>query len=415
MKRASTFSFELFVAFRYLFSRRKETFIYVISLMSVLGVALGVGSLVVVLSVYNGFTTDIRDKLLGLNAHGVVLSASPGLFQDKVELLEKIRAFPGVTSATPYVYSEVMLSAPGGVKGLMLRGIETSSAAGTLTILSQIDAAVLERLDREDITPGIIIGQELAGRMGLREGSRVNLLVPSGQRGATGFNPSIKPFEVMGIFKSGLIEDETTLGFNGLESARRILGLPDGRISAIEIASKDVFATDTLAEKLGDVLGAPYYVRHWMEMNANLFAALKLEKIGMFILLAMVVLIGSFSIVATLVLLVMEKTRDIAIMMSMGATRAMIRRIFILQGTIIGVVGTLVGYVLGIGVSLLLKRYQFIKLPKGVYSLDHLPVILNTSDIIIIGVSACVLCFFATIYPARRASTLVPDEALRYE
>ncbi|MEE0815415.1 MAG: FtsX-like permease family protein, partial [Desulfovibrio fairfieldensis] len=200
-----------------------------------------------------------------------------------------------------------------------------------------------------------------------------------------------------------------------LNAARDVLGLPPGFLSGIEITVRDVFKADQVAARLSTELGSPFYVRTWMEMNANLFAALKLEKVGMFILLAMVVLIGSFSIVTTLVMLVMEKTRDIAIMMSMGATRGMIRRIFMLQGTIIGVIGTLLGYVFGLSLGWLLKRYQFIKLPENVYTLDHLPIIITVSDVLIVGASAMLLCFLATLYPARQAARLEPAEALRYE
>ena len=177
----------------------------------------------------------------------------------------------------------------------------------------------------------------------------------------------------------------------------------------------DVYKADAIAQSVQDTLGSPFYVRHWMEMNANLFAALKLEKIGMFILLTMVVLIGSFSIVTSLVMLVMEKTRDIAILMSMGATRSMIRRIFMLQGTIIGFVGTLLGYGMGLSLGWALKRYRFIKLPENVYTLDHLPIIITWQDVLIIGASAMLLCFLATLYPALQAARLEPAEALRYE
>ena len=183
----------------------------------------------------------------------------------------------------------------------------------------------------------------------------------------------------------------------------------------MEVTVDDLFAADKIAAGLSETLGYPFYVRHWMEMNANLFAALKLEKIGMFILLTMVVLIGSFSIVTSLVMLVMEKTRDIAILMSMGATRRTIRRIFMLQGTIIGFIGTMLGYAMGLSLGWALKRYQFIKLPENVYTLDHLPIIITWSDVLIIGASAMLLCFLATLYPARQASRLEPAEALRYE
>lgn len=408
-------SFELFVALRYLFSRRKQTFIYVISLMSILGVALGVGALVIVLGVYNGLTTDMRDKILGANAHGIVMSHVPSAFeQDLPSLLERIRSANDVTGAMPFIYTEVMLSAGGGVKGIVLRGIDPATAPAVLSMLTQLRAGEARDLQR-DGTPGIIIGDELARRLGLFVGSRANLLSPAGQKGASGYSPRIRSFEVVGIFKTGMFEYDSSLAFVSLGGARDVLGLPPGFLSGIEITVRDLFLADQTAIRLAEQLGAPFYVRTWMDMNANLFAALKLEKIGMFILLAMVVLIGSFSIVTSLVMLVMEKTRDIAVMMSMGATRSMIRRVFMLQGCIIGLVGTLLGYAFGLGIGWLLKRYRFIKLPENVYTLDHLPISITLSDVLIVGASAMLLCFLATLYPARQASRLQPAEALRYE
>ncbi len=412
------FSFELFVAMRYLFSRQKQTFIYVISCMSILGVALGVGALVVVLGVYNGFSTSIRDKILGANAHGMVMSYIPGALDEVEPLMEKIRAVPGVKDATPFLYTEVMLSSPGGVKGLVLRGIDPVTAPQVVTMLQQLEQGSVSALgekDKESTTPGLIVGSELAKMLRISPGSRVNILTASGERSTAGFSPRIRPFEVVGTFKTGMFEYDSSLGFVTLPAAREVLGLPEKRITAIEITVDDVYEADVIAERVQEAIGSPFYVRHWMEMNANLFAALELEKIGMFILLTMVVLIGSFSIVTTLVMLVMEKTRDIAILMSMGATKAMVRRIFMLQGTLIGIVGTALGYVLGISLALALKHYQFIKLPQGVYPIDHLPMVLTWGDSLIVGLAAMLLCFLATIYPARQAARLQPAEALRYE
>ena len=429
--------FELFVALRYLFARRKQAFIYIISAMSVLGVAIGVAALVVVLGVYNGFTTDIRDKILGANAHIIVsgplaaLTAPPppdayttadrekaGANLSGIDtVLRRINATSGVVGSTPFLYAEGMLSSPRGVKGVVLRGIDPQTAPSVLSMLDNLSGGSVEALDpkTEGAPPGVLIGKELAQRLGLTVGSRVNLLSPSGQKSTAGFQPRIRPYRVAGIFQTGMFEYDSSLGFVSLAAGRDLLGLPADQISGIEVTVKDVYKADTVAEALQKELGPLVSVRTWMDMNANLFAALKLEKIGMFILLAMVVLIGSFSIVTTLVMLVMEKTHDIAILMSMGATKGTIRRIFMLQGTIIGVVGPLLGYVLGIGLALLLQRYQFIKLPPGVYTLDHLPVLLEWADIVVVGVSAMTLCFLATIYPARQASSLEPAEALRFE
>ena len=408
-------SFEFFVARRYLFSHRKQAFIYVISLMSIIGVALGVAALVVVLGVYNGLTTDMRDKILGANAHGIVLSYIPDAFGKNPGLRDEILRTPGVTGATPFIYTEVMLSSGDGVKGLMLRGVDPRTAPGVLSMLKAIKKGSINGLETGDGTPGIIIGEELAKHIGLGMGSRVNLLSPSGEKTTAGFQPRIRPFEVAGIFKTGMYEYDSSLAFVTLDAARELLGLDPGFLSGIEITVDDVYRADEITKELTDNIGNPFYARSWMDMNANLFAALKLEKIGMFILLIMVVLIGSFSIVATLVMLVMEKTRDIAVMMSMGATRKMIRRIFMYQGTIIGFVGTMLGYALGLTVGYLLKRYQFIKLPENVYTLDHLPIIITVPDVLIIGGAAMLLCFLSTLYPARQASRLKPADALRSE
>ena len=408
-------SFEFFVARRYLFSHRKQAFIYVISLMSIIGVALGVAALVVVLGVYNGLTTDMRDKILGANAHGIVLSYIPDAFGKNPGLRDEILRTPGVTGATPFIYTEVMLSSGDGVKGLMLRGVDPRTAPGVLSMLKAIKKGSINGLETGDGTPGIIIGEELAKHIGLGMGSRVNLLSPSGEKTTAGFQPRIRPFEVAGIFKTGMYEYDSSLAFVTLDAARELLGLDPGFLSGIEITVDDVYRADEITKELTDNIGNPFYARSWMDMNANLFAALKLEKIGMFILLIMVVLIGSFSIVATLVMLVMEKTRDIAVMMSMGATRKMIRRIFMYQGTIIGFVGTMLGYALGLTVGYLLKRYQFIKLPENVYTLDHLPIIITVPDVLIIGGAAMLRCFLSTLYPARQASRLKPADALRYE
>lgn len=406
-------SFQLYVALRYLFSRR-QTFIFIISLMSILGVGLGVGALVLVLGVYNGMSTDLRDKLLGANAHGVVLSHyMPALGENLPELLKRIKACQGVVDAMPFIYSEVMLSAGSGVKGVVLRGIDTVAAPDVLTMLKPLEGA-LKTLPGAD-PPGIIIGDDLAKRLHVTVGARVNILSPSGTKSTGGYQPRIKPFEVAGLFKTGMFEYDSSLAFVDMQAAREVMGLPSTYVSAIEITVDDLFNADKTALTLAEELGAPFYVRSWMEMNANIFAALKLEKIGMFILLTMVVLIGSFSIVTSLVMLVMEKTRDIAVMMAMGATPDMIKRIFIYQGCIIGLIGTAMGYVFGLTLGYMLKKYKFIKLPENVYTLDHLPIIITLPDLAIIGVSAMLICFLATLYPASQAARLQPADAMRFE
>lgn len=407
--------FETFVALRYLFSRGHHSFISVISLVSVLAVALGVGSLIVVLGVMNGFSTDLRDKILGVNAHALIMSYEGGI-KDYVPVLEAADQVDGVLGATPFIYSEVMLSTPNGVKGVVLRGIDPRTAPDVLSVTSDLVEGSLDGLSGDESgPPGIVLGRELVDRLGLSLGERVNLLSPAGKKTSAGFSPLVRPFRLVGVFSTGMFEYDTTLSFISLEAARELLGYKQVRATGVELRVKDVYDADGIAKAVQKRLGPPYYVRNWQEMNANLFAALKLEKTAMFIVLILIVVVGSFSIITTLVMLVMEKTRDIAVLMSLGAQREQIRRIFMLQGTIIGFLGTTVGYGLGIPASLLLKRYQFIKLPKDVYSLDHLPVRLESPDLALIGICAMALCFLATLYPSRQASRLSPAEALRFE
>ncbi|WP_457570713.1 lipoprotein-releasing ABC transporter permease subunit [Desulfovulcanus sp.] len=408
-------NFELFVSLRYLLARRKQAFISIISLISILGVGLGVASLIVVLGVMNGFSQNLRDKILGVNAH-VIVSSYLGGIADYKHLCQKLGSVPGVKGITPFIYSEVMLSAPGGVKGVVLRGIDPEAAAQVLSLSRDMLEGKLDDLNNPAPFPGIIIGHELASRLGLIIGSKVNLLSPTGKKSAAGFSPKIEIFEVRGIFKTGMYEYDSSLAYTTISACQKMLGFKKDLVTGLEIRLKDVYEAEVIGQKVQDLLGGyPFYVRNWMEMNQNLFSALKLEKTAMGVILAMIILVGSFSIITTLVMLVMEKTKDIAIMMSMGATTAMIRRIFMLQGLIIGLIGTSLGYILGLSISLLLKKYQFIKLPADVYYLDHLPVLLKWPDMITIGLTAMLLCFLATIYPARQAARLKPSEALRYE
>ncbi|MHC1700636.1 MAG: lipoprotein-releasing ABC transporter permease subunit [Humidesulfovibrio sp.] len=408
-------NFELFIALRYIFALRKQSFIAIISLFAVCGVALGVAALIVVIGVMNGFTKDLRDKILGVNAH-VLVSAFSGGIRDHQALAELCRQVPGVTGVTPFVYSEVMLSASGGVKGVVLRGIEPSTADQVLSLTRDMVAGNVKDLEERDDLPGVIIGAEMARRLGLGVGATVNLLSPTGTQSAVGFTPKVRVFRVAGIFRTGMFEYDATLGYVTVDAARNLLGFKGDIVSGLEVRLADVYAAGTVSEQIRAKLhDHPVYVRNWQEMNANLFAALELEKTAMFIILAMIVLVGSFSIVTMLVMLVMQKTKDIAVLMAMGADEASIRRIFMCQGSFIGAVGTALGYGIGIPVALLLKKYQFIKLPSDVYPVDYLPVRLEFLDMTLIGVAALLLCYLSTIYPARRAAALKPSDALRYE
>lgn len=414
--------FELFIALRYLFSKRQQAFISVISVMSVLGVAIGVGALVVVMGVYNGFTEDIRNKILGANSHAFVQSLAPELLDVNengsggyVDLVKEIKSLSQVRSATPFLYTEVLFSSPGGATGLIIRGIEPKNADEALTMLQHLKAGSLDDLIRPHGAQGIVVGEDLANRFGLQVGSRINLMSPSGERTTAGFVPKIVAYRVAGIFKTGLNDYDNRLAFVSLQSARELIGVPNGRITGIEIFLKDPMKAKEFAQELQKKLPEYLYAKNWIDINAGLFAALQLERIGMFIVLALIVLVGSFSIITSLVMLVMEKTKDIAILMSMGASSSSIRKIFMMQGTLIGLMGTIIGYIGGLTLAFLLKKYQFIELPAGVYASDHLPVLISFADTALIGIASMFMCFLATIYPARQAAKLVPAEALRYE
>ena len=407
--------FETFVALRYLFALRKQSFISIISLFAICGVAIGVGALIVVIGVMNGFSHDLREKILGVNSHILVTSIRGGI-NDYREMAGAASSVKGVTGVTPFIYSEVMLSTRNGVKGVVLRGIDPGTSDSVLSLSKDMISGDIANLEVNGDAPGIIVGAELARRLGLSQGSEVNLLSPSGRSGSAGFTPKIRRFVVAGVFRTGMFEYDSTLGYVTIPAARKLLGFKGDIVSGLEISVDDVYNVAAISEAIKQKVGSfTVYVRHWQEMNANLFAALELEKTAMFIILAMIVLVGSFSIVTTLVMLVIQKTKDIAVLMSVGADTASIRRIFMLQGTFIGATGTAIGFLIGVPLSLLLKKYQFIKLPSNVYPVDYLPVRLEFMDMAAIGVAAFMLCFLATIYPARRAAALSPSDALRYE
>ncbi|MDL2313916.1 ABC transporter permease [Desulfovibrio sp. OttesenSCG-928-C14] len=411
--------FEFFVAMRYLRAKHKLSFAKLISGISVAGVALGVAALIVAMGVMNGFSTDFRNKILGINPQILI----QGFTQDHGEIREQLLAVPGVKAVTPQLYTELMISTSSRAKGVLLRGIDVATAPEVITILKELDSGKVESLNDykadgtgEQNLPGLILGKQLAERMNIVPGHRVHLLAPSGTQSSSGYSPRIRTFMVTGLFSTGMSEVDLYMAFTSLEAARPMLGLRGGDwVSGFELALDDVFAADKVAEEIRKILGPDFRVYPWMETNANLMAALKLEKLALGIVLGLLILIGSFSIITTLIMLVMEKTRDIAIMMSMGATSGAVRRIFMLQGVIIGVIGTISGFILGLGLCFLLKHYKFIKLPAGVYLVDYVPVLLEGPELVATAVGAMLICFLATIYPAGQAARLVPVEALRSE
>ncbi|MFW6415714.1 MAG: lipoprotein-releasing ABC transporter permease subunit, partial [Thermodesulfobacteriota bacterium] len=398
--------FELFIALRYLVSRRKHSFISAISFFSVFGVAIGVAALIVVLGVMNGFSKNLRDKILGVNADLIVSKVDGGFEEYSLEM-ESIEKISGVKAVMPFVYSEVMLSTPSGVKGSVIRGISSDRAGEVLDIQKHMRLGSLQELQAQKSTPGILLGSKIARNLGVTKGDTVNLLSPSGKETSAGFSPEIERFRVAGIFETGMYQYDSSLVYTTIPAAQDLLGYDTDLITGLEVKLQDINAASEISKKIREVLpDTSITVRTWMDMNKNLFSALKLEKTAMAIILVMIVLVGSFSIITTLIMLVMEKRRDIAVLMSMGARRLHIRRIFIWQGTIIGFIGTVLGFLLGLGISFLLQEYQFIQLPSDVYYLSQIPISLEYLDLGLIAAATMTLCFLATLYPARQASKI---------
>jgi len=411
-------SFEWFVCLRYLKAKRKQSFISLITIISVVGVAVGVMALIVVLAVMTGFTDEFRAKILGVNSH-IVIQKFGGEITDPERLRREILATPGVTGATPYLYTQALITAGEGGTGAILRGIDPASAATVTSLADHLQEGSLTDLDRPSgpdagrPVPGIIVGRDLARQLNIEIGDRVKLISPSGPLTPMGVIPRLKACRLVGIFETGMYEYDSSLIYVSLETARDFLNLSEG-VHGIEIRLDDIYAADRIARQLETRLGPGYVAKDWIRLNKNLFSALSLEKTALSIIVALIVLVAAFNIVSTLIMVVMEKSRDIAIMKAMGATSAKIMRIFIYEGLVIGVSGTILGVAGALGLCEILSRYHFIKLPE-VYPMSTLPIKVLPLDVGLIAFSAVLITFLATLYPSWQAAKVEPAEALRYE
>ena len=406
--------FELFLGIRYLKAKRKQRFISVITIISVIGVMVGVMALVVVLSVMNGFRSDLMNKILGVNSHVLVLNLS-GTFSGYKQVAEKVKKIKGVVAVTPFIYTQVMLNSSGRVSGAVLRGVDPDSAGQVVNFDKMIKNGSLSSLNQtENSVPAIIIGSELAKQIGAATGSLVTVISPEGKLTPLGRTPNTKKFRVTGIFDSGMYEYDASMVYISLKEAQRFLALGEN-VTGLELKVKEVYQSDVVAKRIQKELGYPYWTKDWKLMNRSLFSALKLEKLTMFIILTMIVLVGALNIISTLVMVVMEKTRDVAILRAMGASSRSIMSIFMFQGILVGFIGTVTGLLSGLGLCHLLSRYQFIDLPSDVYYISKLPVQVSGMDVSIVATAAVIISFLATIYPAWYASRLNPVESFRYE
>jgi len=406
-------TFEWFVSLRYLRAKRKQKFISLISIISVLGVAVGVLALIVVLSVYTGFTEGLRDQIIGVNAHALVQRLG-GIIAKPDEVLRKIRTVPGVEAVTPYIYGQALISSGLNSTGIVLRGIDPKTAGGVITIDREMKTGSLQDLENANGLPSIILGVELARQLRVGTGSKIRLISPNGPLSPLGVLPKVRTCRVVGLFETGMFEYDSTMGFINLATARILAGLDRG-VHGIEVRVDDVEQADKIAGAIQKRLGPGFSVRDWMQINQNLFAALKLEKVGIFIALDLIILVAALNIISALVMVVMEKKRDIAILKSMGARTGSIMRIFFYQGMIIGISGTLLGVLGGLGLCALLKHYPIIELPRNVYPMSTMPIKVVPLDVSIIAISAFLITLGATLYPSWKASRIKPAEALSYE
>ncbi len=408
-------NFEAFLAFRYLRARGRHAFINLITLLSMLGVALGVCALIVVLSVMGGFQDEITRKILGMGSHLTIYQAG-GAISDPARVMKLARKEPGVKAAAPYVYGQVMLVSGGGATGALLSGLDVPLAKKVKNLEPSIIRGSLSALERPSKRGlwGIILGSRLAGKLGLRLGMVVNVINPLGEETPVGRAPKSEPFEVVGIFESGLFLYDSGSCYVGLKAAQEFLDLGSS-VSGVELSVADIYQAREIGRSLSKKLGPLFFPRDWMSANHNLFAALKLEKFAMFVILILIVLVASFGIVSSLIMMVMTKTREIGVLKAMGATRASLRRIFMLQGLITGLVGTGLGVLGGLVLCWLLARYQFIQLPKDIYTVSTLPVQVEPLLVLLVAFCAVLISLLATIYPAAKAGSLDPVKALRYE
>jgi lipoprotein-releasing system permease protein len=398
--------FELFVALRYLLTRRT-------SLISTIGVAVGVMALVIALALMTGLQGEIRDRILGSTAHVYVWVT--GGIQDYRAEVEKLRAVEGVTGAGPVIIGKALITSDRGEDFITLKGVDPGLERNVTDIQRAMLRGRLDALDNgaEDQPPGILLGRDLAQKLGVNIGNEVRLITPNGTLSPMGMMLPQRRARVVGIYSLGLYEFDSGYGFVSLEFAQRLLGATAAEI--IELRVAEIYRAPEVSKRIVDRLGPKYVAQDWADMNASLFSALWLEKLVITITIGLIVLVAALNIIASLIMLVMEKRRDIAILKTMGTGARRVTSIFMLQGLVIGLVGTMIGATLGYTLSWVLDRYKLIKIPMDVYQVSYVPFVIQPLDFTLVIVAAVAICFLATIYPSRQAARLDPVQALRFE
>ncbi|MBU1320346.1 MAG: lipoprotein-releasing ABC transporter permease subunit [candidate division Zixibacteria bacterium] len=410
--------YELFIATRYMKSRQREGFISVISFITITGITIGVAALVTVLSMMNGFESEVRERIVGTLAHISIFTFDDVGIQETDKLLEEVRKVDRVVAAAPFVYYKASISSAKENDGTMVRGIDPNLERGVSNLQETITRGDLNLDTLESGLPGIVLGETLAERLGVTVGSRVVLMSLKDMSlvgGVTGMKmPKVAQFTVSGIFSNGLHEYDASLSYISITSAQKLFKL-EQKVTGIQIKIDDMYKSAQVAAALNRDLGFPYFATDWTEMHKNLYSWMKLEKYGMFLGFALIIAVAAFNIISTLVMLVLEKKREIAILKSMGALRKSISRIFVYQGLATGTIGTVLGITLAVIVCLLQQEFGIISLPADIYFISKLPVRMEPLDFVVISATSILLSFLAALYPAHRAGRLYPVEILRYE
>ena len=404
--------FELHIALRYLLAKRKQAFISVISLISTLGVTVGVMALIIALALMTGLQGELRNRILGSNAH-VYVWKQGGIVDYHAEA-RKLLQVPHVVGAAPAITGLGLISASASASAIQIKGIDPVLEPQVTDLAGAIRSGGIDQLNApDDGVDGILLGKDLAAELGVTVGDSVSILTPQGTLTPMGLLPRSRRLRVAGTFSLGLYEFDSTYGFISLEAARRLLD--KDIVDFIQLRVDDIYRAPAIARDIPDRLGKEYQANDWSFMNRSLFSALTLEKMAISVTIGLIVMVAALNIVASLILLVMEKTRDIAILKTMGASPRSVTTIFMMQGLIIGLVGTAIGAAAGYAVSYVLDRYKLIRVPVDIYQVSHVPFTVLPRDFTLVVIAAVIVCFVATIYPSRQAARLDPAQALRYE
>lgn len=401
-----------FISLRYLFSKRSEKFISFISTISIVGITLGVATLIIVINVMIGFEENLKNKILGVNAHIIVNRIDRAPIRNWEEIYKKIINITGVQGVSPFIINQVLITSKNSASGAVVRGVDPELEINVNNIKKFITDGRLFKKNSKDFE--ILLGKELALQLGVFVGDEITMVSPMGTKGPFGFIPLMKHFKVVGLFDCGIYDYNATFTFINLKAAQDFFNTGN-IITAFSVRVKSFKEAKKLAEVIERTLSVPYVARDWLSMNRSLFSALKLEKIAMFLILTLIVIVASFNIVSLITITVKDKQKDIAVLRTVGAPETLIRKIFIRQGLLIGLIGTIIGNILALIISFVLEHYKIITLPEEIYYMDRIPIKITPEIFIIVSIAAILITFVSTLYPSKKASRLNPAEALRNE